>query len=369
MGSRLSPGSKIGIIGGGQLGQMMALSAIHSGYQIVVLDPDPQCPCAALAHPLIVAQYTDVTALAQLAQQCDVLTYEFENADSALIDGFNLNGLIPQGALALTLSQHRLTEKAFAQGIEIPTPPYLPLKKQDDLLTLTEFPLIIKSCRYGYDGKNQKIIRSASELTALNLDFTTDYIVEKMIDFEKEISVVCACFKDGISFFEPFENVHVNGILSSSLHPAQITQAQKALALDYTKRIASALDYRGVLAVEYFVTREGILFNEMAPRPHNSAHGTIEGCTFSQFDLHIAAITGAPLITPVRSSVTLMKNILGQDLQRVLSALDSLDPDLTHIHLYGKKEARTNRKVGHLTFCAPTLEALKSYLEESRRPL
>ncbi len=369
MGSRLSPGGKIGIIGGGQLGQMIALSAIQSGYQIAVLDPDPQCPCAALAHPLIVAQYTDVSALAQLAQQCDVLTYEFENANSALIDGFNLKGLIPQGALALTLSQHRLTEKAFAQSLKIPTPPYLPVKKQEDLLTLTDFPLIIKSCRYGYDGKNQKIIRTASELSTLSLDFPAEYIAEKMIDFEKEISVVCACFKDGISFFEPFENVHVNGILSSSLHPAQITQDQKDLALDYTQRIASALDYKGVLAVEYFVTPEGVLFNEMAPRPHNSAHGTIEGCTFSQFDLHIAAITGAPRITPVRTSVTLMKNILGQDLQNVLQALDSYDPDLTHCHLYGKKEARTNRKVGHLTFSAPTLEALKAYLEDSRRPV
>lgn len=367
MGSRLSPGSKIGIIGGGQLGQMMALSAIQRGYQIAVLDPDPQCPCAALAHPLIVAEYTDVVALAQLAQLCDVLTYEFENADSALIEGFNLDGKIPQGALALSVSQHRLIEKDFAQRLSIPTPPYIPLKKQDDLLNLTEFPTIIKSCRYGYDGKNQHIIRSSADLSALTFDFSSDYIAEKLIDFEKEISVVCACFDDGISFFEPFENVHVNGILSSALHPARITPAQNEAALDYTRRIAQALNYRGVLAVEYFVTQEGILFNEMAPRPHNSAHGSIEGCTFSQFDLHIAAITGSSLIHPQRTSFTLMKNILGQELQPVLASLDGLDPDLTHLHLYGKKEARTNRKVGHLTFCASTLEALYPFNSDPRR--
>jgi len=358
MSPRLSPGSKIGIIGGGQLGQMMALSAIAGGYSVAVLDPDPQCPCAALASPLIVAEYTDVIALSQLCDLADVVTYEFENADSALIDGFNINRKIPQGALALTLSQHRLKEKAFAQFLEIPTPAYLPVRSQEDLNRLTDFPLIIKSCRYGYDGKNQFVVRNAIELSDLTLSFPNEYIAERLIRFDKEISVVCACFKDGISFFEPFENVHVNGILSTAMHPASLTQSQKQQALEYTEKIAQALDYVGVLAVEYFVTQDGILFNEMAPRPHNSAHGTIEGCTFSQFDLHIAAITGAPLIQTRRTSFTMMINILGQDLQSALTKLEHMDPDETHLHLYGKKEARTNRKVGHITLVASTLEDL-----------
>lgn len=367
MSPRWVPGSKIGIIGGGQLGQMMALSAIQSGYRVAVLDPDPTCPCAALAQPLIVAEYTDVIALSSLVEQCDVVTYEFENADSALIDGFNLNQKIPQGALALTLSQHRLKEKAFAQFLDIPTPSYLPVKSTEDLARLTEFPLVLKSCRYGYDGKNQFTIKSAMELQALSLSFPGEYIAEHYVKFEKEISVVCACFQDGISFFEPFENVHVNGILSSALHPANLTPKQKQLALEYTEKIAQALDYVGVLAVEYFVTADGILFNEMAPRPHNSAHGTIEGCTFSQFDLHIAAITGAPVIQSRRTHFTLMINILGQDLQKTLDKLDQLDPDETHLHLYGKKEARTNRKVGHLTLVASTLSDLEKDIEKFRR--
>lgn len=367
MSERLKPGSRIGIIGGGQLGQMMGLSAIQSGYKVAVLDPDPNCPCAVFAEPLIVAEYTDVIALAQLCELCEVVTYEFENADSALIDGFNINDKIPQGALALTLSQHRLKEKAFAQFLDIPTPPYQPVHTQEELLRLTDFPLIIKSCRYGYDGKNQFIIHNAKDLSDLKLPFPSDYIAEKLIKFDKEISVVCACFKDGISFYEPFENVHVNGILSTATHPAALTSSQTQQALEFTEKIAQALNYIGVFAVEYFVTQDGILFNEMAPRPHNSAHGTIEGCTFSQFDLHIAAITNAPLIQPRRMAFTMMINLLGQDLDKALKSLEVLDPNETHLHLYGKKEARINRKVGHLTLCAGTLEDLIKGAQRFRR--
>lgn len=367
MNARLRFGSTIGIIGGGQLGQMMALSAIQSGYKVAVLDPDPKCPCAAVAQPLIVARYDDAVALAQLTEMSDVVTYEFENADSALIDGFGAQGKIPQGSLALSISQHRFKEKQFAQFLKIPTPKTISLQTKEELMTLNEFPLVIKSCRYGYDGKHQYIVRNETELEQLSLSFPGEYVAEAYIPFDKEISVVCACFKDGLSFFEPFENVHVNGILSTALHPARITATQTQLAIEYTERIAQALDYVGVLAVEYFVTKDGILFNEMAPRPHNSAHGTIEGCTFSQFDLHVAAITGSPVIQPRRTSYTLMVNILGQDLSRMIDLLPSLDPDETHIHLYGKAEARTNRKVGHLTLCASTLTDMLKDERQLRR--
>jgi len=366
MRQRILAPAKIGIIGGGQLGQMMALSAIEMGYRVAVLDPDPFCPCASLAQPFIKADYTDVVALAQLVVQCDVVTYEFENADSALIDGFNLNDKIPQGALALSLSQHRLKEKAFAKFLEIPCPMVWPVLSHKDLLKLNEFPLIIKSCRYGYDGKHQFIVRDRSELLALKLDFPSEYIAEKLISFEKEISVVAACFKDGVSFFEPFENTHHTGILSQSRHPALISASLQRQALEYTEKIVNALDYQGVMAVEYFVSSQGLLFNEMAPRPHNSAHGTIEGCTFSQFDLHILAITGSPVIHPRRSSFTMMINILGQDLPLALKKFSKCDPNEAHLHLYGKKEAKENRKVGHVTLCAATNEDLQKDLSDWR---
>jgi len=367
MNNRLTPPARIGIIGGGQLGQMMAFSALQQGYRINVLDPDPSCPCAQLAETFIQADFNDVLALTRLVECSDVVTYEFENADSALIDGFNLNGLIPQGALALTLSQHRLREKEFAQSLEIPCPQYHFIHTQEDLNQLQDFPCVIKRCRYGYDGKGQFILMNRSDLNQLNLTFPEDYIAEQFIQFEKEISVVCACFKDGISFFEPFENKHVNGILSSSRHPANISDELKQQAYEYTLRIAQSLNYIGVMAVEYFVTKEGLLFNEMAPRPHNSAHGTIEGCTFSQFDLHIAAITGSKYIHPETTSHTIMFNILGQDLQSALQKISMMDPNHVHLHLYGKKEARTNRKVGHMTLSASSDERLQNLSDEWRK--
>ncbi|KAF0226274.1 MAG: 5-(carboxyamino)imidazole ribonucleotide synthase [Erysipelotrichaceae bacterium] len=364
MNQRLTPPAHIGIIGGGQLGQMMALSAIQQGYKINVLDPDPSCPCAQLAETFIKADFNDVLALEHLAECSDVVTYEFENADSVLIDGFNLNGKVPQGALALTLSQHRLREKEFAQSLKIPCPNYSSIHKQEDFHQLHDFPYVIKRCRYGYDGKGQFTVKNQNDCDQLKLNFPDEYIAEQFIYFEKEISVVCACFKDGISFFEPFENVHVNGILSSSRHPAQISEQLKKLAYEYTLRIAQSLNYIGVMAVEYFVTKDGILFNEMAPRPHNSAHGTIEGCTFSQFDLHIAAITGSHQIQPKTTSLTLMLNILGQDLQSVLQKFTVMDPNHVHLHVYGKKEARTNRKVGHITLCAAQNAELQKVIED-----
>jgi len=362
MSSRLLPLSRIGIIGGGQLGQMMALSAIAQGYRVAVLDPDPYCPCAALADPFIQANYTDVDALTRLNELSEVITYEFENADGALIDRFNVDNKIPQGGLALTIAQHRLKEKDHIRSLNIPTTETLSILSQEDLKKITTFPSIIKSCRYGYDGKNQFLIKTKAELNQLNLVFPGEYIAEKFVQFEREISIVCACFKDGISFFEPFENVHSNGILSQSLQPAKLTPQQKQQAFDYTETIAKSLNYIGVMAIEYFVTSEGIIFNEMAPRPHNSAHGTIEGCTFSQFDLHIAAITNAPLIHPTVLVKTMMINILGQDLESALSRIDQVDPNMIHLHLYGKKEARINRKVGHVTLCAASLKELQNGL-------
>ncbi len=367
MNQQLIPPAHIGIIGGGQLGQMMALSAIQQGYKINVLDPDPDCPCASLAELFIQADFNDVLALARLVEYSDVVTYEFENADSALIDGFNLKGKIPQGSLALTLSQHRIKEKEFAKFLEIPCPKTFPIYKPEDLNQLHDYPYVIKRCRYGYDGKGQAMIKNQNDRDQLKLTFPDEYIAEQFIHFEKEISVVCACFKDGISFFEPFENVHVNGILSTSYQPAQISEQIKQQALEYTLRIAKSLNYIGVLAVEYFVTKEGILFNEMAPRPHNSAHGTIEGCTFSQFDLHIAAITGSKQIQTQTVLPTLMINILGQDLQNALQKFTMMNPDHAHFHYYGKKEVRHNRKVGHITLCTSDDNEIQHKLQEWRK--
>lgn len=344
--TRLLPPSTIGIIGGGQLGQMMAMSALTQGYRIAVLDPDPTCPARSVSHVFIEAAYDDPEAFAKLCELSDVVTYEFENVDATLVAQHHSK--IPQGAKALEVSQHRYAEKRFARSLGIPTPGFWHIQSRMDLLKLDTFPLILKTCRWGYDGKGQIRINSREELEALNLDFPGDYIAEEVIPFTREISVVVTRFSDGTSAYEAFENTHRNGILHTSLHPAHLDYLIQEAAVNYAKAIAEATGYIGTLAVEYFLVRKQLVFNEFAPRPHNSAHGTIEGCDFSQFDQHVAAITGASVRHPQRNQATSLLNILGQDLKEALKEWQ--DRPFLHLHLYGKTEARTNRKMGHLVF-------------------
>lgn len=348
--------SMIGIVGGGQLGRMMALSAISSGYRIAVLDPDPMCPCASIANLFIHANYDDEEAFKRLVDSCDVVTYEFENADVGLVAKYGAK--FPQGQHALAISQHRLTEKNFALENSVPCPKFRSITSKKQLDDLNEFPIVLKTCRFGYDGKGQWLIQSKEDRLAHEIKFPGEYIAESYIPFEKEISIVCCRFKGGITCFEPFENRHVEGILSESIHPAKLDERVKKLTYDATCRLAEALDYIGILAVEYFVTQDGILFNEMAPRPHNSAHASIEGCTTSQFDLHIAAITGSLPIDSTRSSYTMMINLLGQDVESALKKWENNASESIHLHLYGKSELRKNRKMGHITVCAKNYEEL-----------
>ncbi|MGB7594841.1 MAG: 5-(carboxyamino)imidazole ribonucleotide synthase [Erysipelotrichaceae bacterium] len=356
MSVRLLPPASIGIVGGGQLGRMMALSAIATGYKIVVLDPDPTCPCASLADVFINAPYDDAMAFERLVTLSDVVTYEFENADVNLVERFGSK--FPQGYRALAISQHRLFEKNFARENRVPCPKYQSITSQSELDALTDFPIVLKTCRFGYDGKGQWLIQDKADLSLHDIRFPGEYIAETYIDFEKEISVIACRFKDGITIFEPFENRHAKGILRESIHPARIDDKIRKMAIEATKRLAEALNYIGVLAVEYFVTKDGILFNEMAPRPHNSAHGTIEGCEYSQYDLHIAAITGSNSIASKRNSYTMMINLLGQDVEAALAKWKNDSNQSIHLHWYGKSELRTNRKMGHITVCADTIEAL-----------
>jgi 5-(carboxyamino)imidazole ribonucleotide synthase len=364
MNDRLLPPAMIGIVGGGQLGRMMALSAIASGYKIAVLDPDPTCPCATISDVFITAPYNDEAAFARLVGLSDVVTYEFENADVKLVKQFG--DKFPQGSQALGISQHRLLEKDFAHENNVPCPKYLYVTSQSELDAFTDFPIILKTCRFGYDGKGQWLIKDKADLALHAIPFPGEYIAEAYVDFVKEISIVCCRFQDGTTFFEPFENRHVKGILRESIHPARIDEKIKTLAFDATKRFAEALDYIGVLAVEYFVTQDGILFNEMAPRPHNSAHGTIESCEYSQYDLHIAAITGANQITSKQIAHTMMINLMGQDVESALHKLENLPTQSIHLHWYGKSEIRPDRKMGHITVCANTFEALKKISEPWR---
>jgi 5-(carboxyamino)imidazole ribonucleotide synthase len=248
----------------------------------------------------------------------------------------------------------------------VPCPKYRSITSQSQVDDVSDFPIVLKTCRFGYDGKGQWLIQDKADLSNLTLPFPGEYIAEAYVDFVKEISIVCCRFKDGTTFFEPFENRHVKGILRESIHPAQIEGKIKKLAIEATQRLADALDYIGVLAVEYFVTKDGILFNEMAPRPHNSAHGTIEGCEYSQYDLHIAAVTGAHQITSKQIAPTMMINLLGQDVENALRKWEKLPTQSIHLHWYGKSEIRPDRKMGHITVCADTIEELMRIAEPWR---
>ena len=364
--SILNPPAVIGIIGGGQLGQMLALSAIAQGYWITVLDPDPNCPCAKLAQHFIQAQYNDEEALKQLNVMADVITYEFENVDVEATKKIIDSNKLPQGYKGLMISQDRLLEKQFAMNSGIPCVPFehFNTKAEFDALEI-EHPRIIKTRRYGYDGKGQTWLYTQMDKNNCQLHFPHPYVIEDICLFDQEISVAVCSFNEGIVAFEPFENTHVSGILRSSVYPARIQAHLAEKAMQYAKTLIKALDYRGLLVVEFFVMGEDIYFNEFAPRPHNSAHGTIEACDFSQFDLHIRAITNHHKLEPRRLQNNLMLNILGENYEQALKLWSTSEVPI-HLHLYGKTEIRPQRKMGHLSYNAATMEECMSLLTQWR---
>jgi 5-(carboxyamino)imidazole ribonucleotide synthase len=339
--------STIGILGGGQLGMMMAQAAKKQGHRIVVLDPDDQCPCVKVADEFICAKYNDDNAIEKMASLCDVLTYEFENADAQMVEKYL--DMFPQGSEALTISQHRYKEKKFAKKLGLKTPHFFKIKSEADLYQIVHFPTLIKTCRFGYDGKGQWLIRDVEDLNEIKLEFPGEYIAEEFVSYDREISVVVARFYDGTVAFPPFENVHEKGILRQSMIPSVVSEEVARVAIEAAISIAEQLEYIGVLAVEMFVCGDEVIFNEFAPRPHNSAHLTIECANFSQFDLHVAAITRQPKVEPKMIHTGVMFNILGQHVAEVFSKHAAQPDKNVYIHWYGKKETRFNRKMGHVT--------------------
>lgn len=364
---RSLPPSIIGIIGGGQLGKMMALSMIEQGYQVAVLDPDMDCPCSKIANHFICASYSDEFALHQLAEMSEVLTYEFENVDVDMLRKVSQLENVPQGYDCLKVSQDRLLEKSTIEYLGIPTVRFEAFSSQIELDQLTlKYPLIIKTRRFGYDGKGQYRVNDKQALTSLKLEFPNDYIAEEVCVFDTEISVIVCGFKDGQAYFEPIENRHVNGILDTSIYPAQISEDIQYKALQSASKIIETFNYIGVLAVEFFVKDNQLYFNELAPRPHNSGHGTINSCDYSQFDLHVSAICGGSVIQPKRLQSSVMQNILGQDLELFIQRFEIQSTQSIHLHLYGKKEIRHNRKMGHLTIHHDSVEQVKEIAKNWR---
>lgn len=361
------PGQTIGIIGGGQLGRMMAVAARYMGYKIAVLDPTPNCPTAHVADKQIVAAYDDMEAIKELTDISDVITYEFENVDLEAATYIEEKGKLPQGAYALEVTQNREKEKNLFASLNLPVPQFAIVQNGEEAeQELNQFPLpaVIKTCRGGYDGKGQLKIESdadiqdAIQFAENNGKSGTPCIIERWITFDKEVSVIFSRSQNGdIAFFPIAENEHKDHILHKTMVPAAVSETVTEKALDAAGWLGEKMNIVGTFAIEMFVSGDDIFLNEMAPRPHNSGHYTIEACNISQFGQHIRAVCGLPL-TPIELlQPTTMINILGEDLEHALSHIQSSGDGF--IHLYGKEEAKEKRKMGHMTFIAETKDAVK----------
>lgn len=349
----LLPNSTIGIIGGGQLGRMMALAAKEMGYKVIVLDPTVDAPCAQVADEQIVANYTDLNALKELAEKSDVVTYEFENVDNDALHSIENSVRIPQGSELLSITQDRILEKAYLESLNINLAPYAVIVDRDDIeqhINSLGYPAVLKTTQGGYDGKGQYVIQSEDDIDkAVELLRFGTCVLEAWIPFEREVSVIVARNSEGqIETFPVAENDHKNNILHTTVVPAALDEESIHEAEAIAVKLAEYLHLEGVLAVEMFVTGSGAIYvNELAPRPHNSGHYTIEACNISQFTQHIRAIAGLPLLKPELLRPAMMVNILGQHVDGVNEVLAE-HPDW-FVHYYGKQEAKIDRKMGHIT--------------------
>ncbi|MFM9977846.1 MAG: 5-(carboxyamino)imidazole ribonucleotide synthase [Sphingomonadaceae bacterium] len=349
----LPPGSTIGIIGGGQLGRMLALAAAPLGFRVHILDPDPACCAAHVAAAHTVAAYDDRAALAEFAGQIDVATFEFENVDADPLEEIARRVSLHPPIAALRIAQDRIAEKRFAAVQGGRAAPWAAVSTRADLdaaLGAIGTPAILKTARFGYDGKGQVRLRAAADADAAWAAIAgAPAILEGHVGFDHEFSVLVARGQDGASMtWDVPENVHASGILATStVPPHAIVAAQADAAKALTVRIADALDFVGVLAVEFFATADGPVFNEMAPRVHNSGHWTIEGALTSQFENHVRAICGWPLgETGLVRGGAAMENLIGD---AVLSWPVIAVERGAHVHLYGKGEPSAGRKMGHVT--------------------
>ena len=351
----LKAGATIGILGGGQLGRMLAVAASRLGFRCHIYEPMANPPAADVAHALTTARYDDAAALAGFAAAVDVITYEFENIPTAALDLLEAARPIRPGRAALATSQDRLLEKAFLTGLGIPCAPYAAVNSLADLheaVALIGTPSILKTTRLGYDGKGQVRLHSPADAAAAHAALAgAPAVLEGFIPFTLEVSVIAARGLDGaVACYDPGQNVHRDGILHTTTLPARLTPGQRSDAVLMAARVLNALEYVGVLGLELFVTPGGLIANEIAPRVHNSGHWTQNGCAVDQFEQHIRAIAGWPLGDGSRHSDVVMENLIGDDILRVPQIARERDAAL---HLYGKARARPGRKMGHVNRVRP----------------
>jgi 5-(carboxyamino)imidazole ribonucleotide synthase len=370
------PGSTVGMLGGGQLGRMFTIAARSLGYDVIVLDPDPHSPAGGLASEHLASAYDDREALDYLATHCDVVTTEFENIPADTLAYLAQSVAVHPSADALQVAQHRLREKEFFRAQGLDTAEFLAIESVADLDKAGGFPFpaILKTSTLGYDGKGQVVCENFAALAdAYQQIGARSCVLEQRIDLACEVSVVLGRARDGeVTCFPIAENRHANGILDVTLVPASISTALAERTLDAARRIADGLDYCGVLAVEFFISMDGrVLVNEMAPRPHNSGHYTLDACATSQFEQQLRMVCGLPGGSCELHRPVAMLNLLG-DIWPA-GAIPPWDEVLAlpraKLHLYGKKEARPGRKMGHINCLGDTIEDAETLLEQVRQLL
>jgi 5-(carboxyamino)imidazole ribonucleotide synthase len=362
----LQPGSAIGILGGGQLGRFLAIAAAKLGFRTAVYAPEEDSPAFQVASERWAASYSDEEALAAFAKACDVVTFEFENVPARALEAAARYAPVRPAASAAAITQDRIAEKRFISGLGLPIAPQVVIESEGDLDAAAAFAAsagsgILKRAREGYDGKGQRRVGSEDSLKAAFADFAGPCVLEAVLDFAMEISVIGVRSLDGrVSCYDCPENVHKGGVLKTSTVPARCLEEHQALAKEMAARIADALGYCGVFGVEFFVMPETspnpVIANEIAPRVHNSGHWTLDACTVSQFENHIRAIAGWPIGPVSRHSDAVMTNLLGEDVRRWQDFLIE-GPGLS-LYLYGKSKVRQGRKLGHVTRISPRKKKL-----------
>lgn len=369
--SPILPGATIGMLGGGQLGRYAVIAARVMGYRTMVLEPDPAAPAGAVADEHLVAAYDDEAALARLGDECDVVTTEFENPPAAALEALARRTIVAPSPRAVAVAQDRIAEKAFLRDIGALVGPYAVVDTADADPEI-EYPAILKTARLGYDGKGQRRVEDASEMRAAwRLLGSVPCVLESTLDLTAEVSAIVArTGTGGFAAYPVAENVHVDGILDSTVVPSSVGSRLEDRAVGLGLTIADALEYVGVLAVEFFVVDGDLLVNELAPRPHNSGHWTLNAAATSQFEQQVRAVCGLPLgDTTLVHPAAVMVNLLGD-------LWDAGEPSwgeaLTHdsaLHLYGKSAPRPGRKMGHLTTWADDVGTARIRATELRRAL
>jgi 5-(carboxyamino)imidazole ribonucleotide synthase len=355
------PGATLGLLGGGQLGRMFTVAARTLGYRVTVLDPDPHSPAAEFATAHLVTPYTDAASLDTLARSCAAVTTEFENAPAEALDAVGARTIVRPAGAVVAIAQDRRREKGFFAEHGFPVGAFAVVESERDIdaaLERVPLPALLKTARFGYDGKGQARIESRATLArAFDEWKRVPCVLEQLLALEREVSVVLGRSDDGaVAAFPVAENRHARGILDVTIAPARVPDALARDATALATRLAEALDYVGVLAVEMFVVGGRLLLNEIAPRPHNSGHYTIDACRTSQFEQQVRVLCGLPLGDPSQHTPAVMVNLLGDVWAHGEPGWEAvLAHPGAHLHLYGKREPRPGRKMGHVTVCEATV--------------